>query len=69
MIVCPGCGMSTWIDGEGCALPGCENYRVLVSERWWWEKYAFPSFVVFCGAFGVACVIAFVASIVWAIRL
>lgn len=30
MIVCPGCGMSTWIDGEGCALPGCENHRVLI---------------------------------------
>ncbi len=26
-IVCPACGMSTWIEderGEGCALPGCE---------------------------------------------
>ena len=33
MIVCPQCGMSTWIDGEGCALPGCANHEVLVKDR------------------------------------
>lgn len=32
-IVCPGCGMSTWIDGEGCALPACENHRVLIHDE------------------------------------
>lgn len=30
-IVCPGCGMSTWTE-RGCALPGCENHDVLVSD-------------------------------------
>lgn len=32
MIVCPDCGMSTWIDDEGCALPGCANFEVLKRE-------------------------------------
>lgn len=32
-IVCPDCGMSTWKEGFGCTLPGCENYAVLVEEK------------------------------------
>lgn len=31
-IVCPDCGMSTWKDGFGCTLPGCENYGVLIGK-------------------------------------
>jgi hypothetical protein len=26
-IVCPFCGMTTWVDGH-CALPGCEGHDV-----------------------------------------
>ena len=32
-IVCPACGMSTWIDNQGCALPGCDGYRVLIHDE------------------------------------
>lgn len=31
-IVCPDCGMSTWKEGFGCTLPGCENYGVLIGK-------------------------------------
>lgn len=30
-MVCPDCGMTTWKDGFGCVLPGCENYGVLTT--------------------------------------
>lgn len=42
-IVCPDCGMSTWLEDFGCALPGCENYGVLEANddsnlRTWREE-------------------------------
>jgi len=31
-VVCPDCGQSTWREGFGCALPGCDNHAVLVGK-------------------------------------